>query len=379
MFVTQILKTMFTKTWIVRLLMLKLLNFFKFKLFNFLMILFEILFKFQLKFLKLLENFSNTTPPNNPILGQGWYNTSNNSLNVCYAEASGTVAAKFKSLSKLNASDTAPADVDQGQFWYDLVSGQLNIWSGSEYITIGPEIGANIKAKWRGDFEYNALVPDLPVFNIKAVLGTSDEVVAIVSAETYDMSDAYTTPPAYASRTSTFTKIVKGITLQGADPITGSSRSAVTGLTTSSYFWGTAAESLNALHANVADSAAGISAETTGTNLRMWVPFINTTTNLAYKSSGITYNPADRVLYTIIPAGSATLEGSSAAELYANVPPVKSAILVVSVEIFQSVTASGNMTTNENFNPSPFVLGRSLQSRIIGLLSPFIDVETMAQ
>ena len=88
---------------------------------------------------------------------------------------------------------------------------------------------------------------------------------------------------------------------------------------------------------------------------------------------------ADRVLYTIIPAGSATLDGSSAADLYANVPPVKSAILVVSVEIFQSVTASGNMTTNENFNPSPFVLGRSLQSRVIGLLSPFIDVETMAQ
>ena len=125
-----------------------------------------------------------------PILGQLWYNTSNNSLNVCYAEASGTVAAKFKSLSKLNAGDTAPTDADQGQFWYDLVNGQLNIWSGSEYITIGPEIGANIKAKWRGDFEYNALVPDLPVFNIKAVLGTSDEVVAIVSAETYDMSDA---------------------------------------------------------------------------------------------------------------------------------------------------------------------------------------------
>jgi hypothetical protein len=88
---------------------------------------------------------------------------------------------------------------------------------------------------------------------------------------------------------------------------------------------------------------------------------------------------ADRVTYAIIPAGTATLEGSSAAELYANVAPVKSAILVVSVEVFQSVTASGNMTTNENFNPQPFILGRSLQSRVVGLLSPFLDVETMAQ
>ena len=44
-------------------------------------------------FLKLLENFSSSTPPSNPILGQTWYNTSDNSLNVCYAEASGTVTA----------------------------------------------------------------------------------------------------------------------------------------------------------------------------------------------------------------------------------------------------------------------------------------------
>ena len=90
-------------------------------------------------------------------------------------------------------------------------------------------------------------------------------------------------------------------------------------------------------------------------------------------------NEADRVLWAVIPNGTGTLDGASAAELYADNAAVKSAILVVSVEIFQSVTASGNLTTNENFNPSPFVLGRSLQSRVIGLLSPFIETETMAQ
>lgn len=249
-------------------------------------------------FLKLLENFSNPTPPASPLIGQTWYNTSDDTLNVCYAEASGTVAAKFKSLSKLNSSETAPADVDQGQLWYDLVSGQLKIWSGTEYVTVGPATGANIKAQWRSDFEYNVLTPDIPVYNIKAVLGTNDEVIAIVSAETYDMDDAYTTPPSYASRTATFTKIAKGITLQGADPLTGSSRREVTGLTTSSYFWGTAAEALNALHADVATASSGISAETTNTNVSYWVPFINTVTNTAYKSSGITFNPSSGVLDT---------------------------------------------------------------------------------
>jgi len=81
----------------------------------------------------------------------------------------------------------------------------------------------------------------------------------------------------------------------------------------------------------------------------------------------------------VIPAGVAVLSGSSAAQLYANTPPVKTAILVLSTEIFQSVIAPGNMTNNVDFNPSPFVLGRSLQNRVIGLLNPFIDVEIFAQ
>ena len=81
----------------------------------------------------------------------------------------------------------------------------------------------------------------------------------------------------------------------------------------------------------------------------------------------------------IIPAGLATLDGSSAADLYANTPPIQSAILVVSTEIFQSVTAPGNMTNNVDFQMSPFVLGRSLQNRVIGLLNPFIDVEIFCQ
>jgi hypothetical protein len=81
----------------------------------------------------------------------------------------------------------------------------------------------------------------------------------------------------------------------------------------------------------------------------------------------------------VIPAGVAVLSGSSAAQLYANTAPIQTAILVVSTEIFQSVIAPGNMTSDINYNPQPFVLGRSLQNRVIALLNPFIDVEIFAQ
>jgi len=80
-----------------------------------------------------------------------------------------------------------------------------------------------------------------------------------------------------------------------------------------------------------------------------------------------------------IPSALATLSGSSAAQLYASTPPIENAILVVSVEIFQSITAPGNQIMSDTFQPSPFVLGRSLSNRVIGLLGPFLDVESMCQ
>jgi hypothetical protein len=80
-----------------------------------------------------------------------------------------------------------------------------------------------------------------------------------------------------------------------------------------------------------------------------------------------------------IPNALATLSGGSAASLYANVPAIENAILLISVEIFQSITAPGNQIMSDTFQPSPWVLGRSLQNRVMGLLSPYIDVETMCQ
>ena len=87
----------------------------------------------------------------------------------------------------------------------------------------------------------------------------------------------------------------------------------------------------------------------------------------------------DQIFTPISPAGLAVLDGSTLEQIYANVEPVKSALLVVSVEVFQSITAPGNTSAQVDFQPSPFVLGRSLQNRVIGLLAPFVDVSTMAQ
>ena len=88
---------------------------------------------------------------------------------------------------------------------------------------------------------------------------------------------------------------------------------------------------------------------------------------------------ADRITTPVIPAGTITLDGGSAAEIYANVAPVKTAVLIVSTEIFQSVTAPGGQIEGVDFAPTPFRMGRSLQNRVIGLISAFYDVDSICQ
>ena len=278
-------------------------------------------------FLKLLENFANITSPTKAIEGQLWYDTVNKRLNV-YDNIN------WKPIANLEVSTTDPSltkGPTVGNLWYDTQTSQLNIWNGVEYILIGPPTGSDIRAQWRGDFEYDTLAPDLPVYNIKAVIGTENEVIAIVSAETYDLADyaEVTDSPLYKARSETFTKIKKGITLAGADPITGSSRREVTGLSTSSYFWGTAAESLTSLYATTATNTSGISANTTSTNEQFYVTFINSNTNAVYIDGGITYNPSTNILSTI---ASSALYADIAERYEADAVYDKGTVLVIGGE-----------------------------------------------
>jgi hypothetical protein len=87
---------------------------------------------------------------------------------------------------------------------------------------------------------------------------------------------------------------------------------------------------------------------------------------------------ADIIRRGVIPAGVAYLSGADAATLYASTDAVESAVTIVSVEIFQSITAAGGQIEGVDFTPSPYRMGRSLMNRVIGLLSPYVDVETMA-
>jgi hypothetical protein len=88
---------------------------------------------------------------------------------------------------------------------------------------------------------------------------------------------------------------------------------------------------------------------------------------------------SDVTLREIIPMGTATLQGYSAADLYATSAPIESAVLAVSVEVFQSRVAAGGQIEGVDFASTPYRMGRSLTNRVSTLLQPFLDVETVVQ
>lgn len=88
---------------------------------------------------------------------------------------------------------------------------------------------------------------------------------------------------------------------------------------------------------------------------------------------------ADVTLRDIIPTGTATLSGYSAANIYAGNAAIESALLAVSVEVFQSRVAAGGQIEGVDFASTPYRMGRSLTNRVSTLLMPYLDVETVVQ
>lgn len=113
-----------------------------------------------------------------------------------------------------------------------------------------------------------------------------------------------------------------------------------------------------------------------------YVPFANFNGNhtiTAVTEDTITYttNQSGTVVKTpIIPGGIIYLQ---AQQYWTSEPAIQSAVYVVSTEIFQSRTAAGGQIEGVDFAPTPYRMGKSLMSRVIGLLAPYLDEATLCQ
>ena len=93
-------------------------------------------YDFATNFLHLLENHSNSTPPNNPVEGQLWYDNANHKLKINDGTANG---ANWKSINGVYQEASEPPEAVTGDVWVDTTTFQLKVKNeNSEWILVGP-------------------------------------------------------------------------------------------------------------------------------------------------------------------------------------------------------------------------------------------------
>ena len=83
-------------------------------------------------FVFLLENFANTAPPSRPLVGQIWFNTTDD---TAYAYD----GSNWNPIGSATLSSTAPLNTNSGALWLKTPVNQLYVYTGTEWRFIGPE------------------------------------------------------------------------------------------------------------------------------------------------------------------------------------------------------------------------------------------------
>ena len=153
---------------------------------------------------KLLENFNNTSAPSNKVVGQMWYDKTNNQINVY-------TGSKWKPVGSTANSATAPTNAVLGDMWFDTTNAQLYVYSGSAWTLIGPTTVAGSGV--------TAVIPETVKDNAGVNRGilklvSNDTVVGVVSNLAFTPSSTDSTGTALIS--SGFATVAQGIQLSSS-------------------------------------------------------------------------------------------------------------------------------------------------------------------
>jgi len=101
-------------------------------------------------FLHLLENFASAVPPENPIEGQLWYDTSDPSRKVLRVMDGTASSARWPSANGIYQQGSDPrlaatSKVKKGDIWVDTSNNQMKIFTSDDWLVVGPILGSGIE------------------------------------------------------------------------------------------------------------------------------------------------------------------------------------------------------------------------------------------
>jgi microcystin-dependent protein len=129
-------------------------------------------------FLHLLENFASASAPPNPTVGQIWFNTDPTVSSLLIFDGS-----DWKSASGVQKSPIEPG-VDQskvGELWVDTVNQQLYVFSGSDWILVGPEFSKGLKTGLRIEI----IVDSNNIERVVSIVYVEDRPIVIFSKDSF--------------------------------------------------------------------------------------------------------------------------------------------------------------------------------------------------
>lgn len=91
-------------------------------------------------FVRIVENFANSSAPAESLVGQVWWDSSNELLKVKF-QNTGVDASDWKPIGNPISSSSQPANPSVGDLWFDTNLGvnQLKLYNGTAWVTIGPQ------------------------------------------------------------------------------------------------------------------------------------------------------------------------------------------------------------------------------------------------
>ena len=195
--------------------------------------------KLNENFVKVLENFNNTSAPANKITGQLWYDQTNKQINIY-------TGTKWKPVGSTTNSSTSPTNAVQGDMWLDTGNTQLYVYTGSAWTLIGPTsvAGSGVTAMITETVQDNTGVNKTILKGVQ-----EDTVVFVVAGEAFTPSSSDTDSAALI--TAGFSTVAQGIQLSS----TVSSNKFRGSATDSDALGGVAAA--NYLRANANDTTSG--------------------------------------------------------------------------------------------------------------------------